>query len=599
MSDAAVTPHTFYIPVMGTGFTIDTPLKVAQFGISSSISLVDDVLIEKMRKHHAQSAGLPYQKISERDYDTRASRIRAYLNLVNYLVDQQIEAIRNQPFRPDQDITRYFQLLPEGPLKSTYKSMLKTRNPLKRRQLEKTLRSTIRPGRIDVNIMTKVDAIRRRNLKTDLSQPSDALSALRGFALSDLQSAVIFSAGLNPRLYQYAAEFPDFFPDANGQMKKQIIIKVSDYRSALIQGKYLAKRGLWVSEFRIESGLNCGGHAFASDGHLMGPILQEFSDQRENLKRTMEKLWRSSLQKMKAIADVPLPDLHICAQGGVGTASEHQFLLDHFNIDEIGWGTPFMLAPDVTLVDDDHLKKLKQAKPKDVSLSEASPLGIPFWSLRDSASEAQRMALLQSETPGSKCPKEYAITNTEFTEHPICTASRQYQSIKVKELKDADIQPEKKQSMLDRVLAKACICHDLAGSATTKLKLVKKAFPAICCGPNIAFFNKTTNLKQMVDHIYGRISLLKQARRPNMFINELRINFDWIANELDGYKRQISDRPMAYFQTFKANLTKGIETYRQLAEDMIDEQREAFLNELKDLEQRLEVLFLSLQEATS
>ncbi len=40
--------HTFSIPVMGTGFSIDTPLRVAQYGISSVISLVDDVLIEQM-----------------------------------------------------------------------------------------------------------------------------------------------------------------------------------------------------------------------------------------------------------------------------------------------------------------------------------------------------------------------------------------------------------------------------------------------------------------------------------------------------------------------------------------------------------------------
>lgn len=50
---------------------------------------------------------------------------------------------------------------------------------------------------------------------------------------------------------------------------KKVVIKVSDYRSALIQGKYLAKKGIWVSEFRIESGLNCGGHAFATDGYLL------------------------------------------------------------------------------------------------------------------------------------------------------------------------------------------------------------------------------------------------------------------------------------------------------------------------------------------
>jgi len=37
--------HTFHIPVMGIGYTIDTPLKVAHLGIDSVISLVDDQLI--------------------------------------------------------------------------------------------------------------------------------------------------------------------------------------------------------------------------------------------------------------------------------------------------------------------------------------------------------------------------------------------------------------------------------------------------------------------------------------------------------------------------------------------------------------------------
>ena len=37
--------HSFHIPVMGLGFTIDTPLKVAHYGIDSVISIVDDDLI--------------------------------------------------------------------------------------------------------------------------------------------------------------------------------------------------------------------------------------------------------------------------------------------------------------------------------------------------------------------------------------------------------------------------------------------------------------------------------------------------------------------------------------------------------------------------
>ncbi len=42
--------HSFHIPVMGIGYTVDTPLKVAQYGIDSVISLVDDILLEKLRK---------------------------------------------------------------------------------------------------------------------------------------------------------------------------------------------------------------------------------------------------------------------------------------------------------------------------------------------------------------------------------------------------------------------------------------------------------------------------------------------------------------------------------------------------------------------
>ena len=85
---------------------------------------------------------------------------------------------------------------------------------------------------------------------------------------SKLSSSVVFSAGMNPRLYSYLEEFEHFFPNENGELKKKIIIKVSDFRSAMIQEIFLQK-GLWVSEYRIESGLNCGGHAFATDGLLM------------------------------------------------------------------------------------------------------------------------------------------------------------------------------------------------------------------------------------------------------------------------------------------------------------------------------------------
>ena len=56
--------HKFHIPVMGLGFTIDSPIKVAHFGIDSVISIVDDDLIEKMRKVYSEKYEYEYSQIT-------------------------------------------------------------------------------------------------------------------------------------------------------------------------------------------------------------------------------------------------------------------------------------------------------------------------------------------------------------------------------------------------------------------------------------------------------------------------------------------------------------------------------------------------------
>ena len=81
--------HSFHIPVMGIGFTIDTPLKVSHFGIDSVISLVDDILIEKMRKMYCHKFNLPYTEITETNEDFRAERITNYLNMIHDLAEKR------------------------------------------------------------------------------------------------------------------------------------------------------------------------------------------------------------------------------------------------------------------------------------------------------------------------------------------------------------------------------------------------------------------------------------------------------------------------------------------------------------------------------
>ena len=83
---------------MGTGFMIDAPLRIAKYGISTVLSLVDDVLIEQMRKFHSQREGEPYEPITAHDEDARAHRITAYLNFDDRLVQRQVAQLQASPF---------------------------------------------------------------------------------------------------------------------------------------------------------------------------------------------------------------------------------------------------------------------------------------------------------------------------------------------------------------------------------------------------------------------------------------------------------------------------------------------------------------------
>ncbi|WP_374166590.1 hypothetical protein [Arcticibacter sp. MXS-1] len=309
--------HTFHIPVLGLGFTIDTPLKVARYGISSVLSVVDDILIERMREFYAQKDDEVFVPIKAGEPDSRARRITAYLNMINRKVNQQFDELRAQPFEEGTDITRYFDLLPDtSVLKSRYVEMIATQDAAVKRRLELALRAEMEKGAIDVNIMSKVDKMNyAANGELLGEENSDALAALRGFANSDLNSSIILSAGMNPRLYSYLENFKDFFPDAKGRLKKKIVLKVSDFRSAFIQAKFLAKKGLWVSEFRIESGLNCGGHAFATEGYLLGPILEEFKSKRQEMIADVFSLFQSALIARGTVVD-EAPKMRITVQGG-------------------------------------------------------------------------------------------------------------------------------------------------------------------------------------------------------------------------------------------------------------------------------------------
>lgn len=564
--------HTFHIPVLGLGYSIDTPLKVARYGISSVVSIVDDVLIERMRAYICGIHKEPYQAIGKTEPDARAKRITAYLNLLSDLIDEQISALKLQDFNCDTDLDKYFELLPEhSELKAEYKLMLEMPESYDKNAVQQKLKDGIIPGKIDVNIMSKVDKANSYKGVYLGDDHTDALAALRGFANSKLMSSVVISAGLNPRLFSYIDHFHDFQPAENGTFCKQVILKVSDYRSALIQAKVLAKKGLWVSEFRIESGLNCGGHAFATDGFLIGPILQEFKDNRKSMQEELFQLYSAARVAKTAVTPPTNLSQKITVQGGIGTAEEHRFLLNHYELDAAGWGSPFLLVPEATNVDQDTLKDLEDAGEQDYFISNASPLGVLFNNFSKSSAEIQKQERIDNGRPGSPCTKKYLCTNTEFTTEPICTASRKYQSLKIKQLEEAGLTPAALKSKIDLVTEKVCLCVGLCNSAYKKYDLLKprenKAV-SICPGPNLAYFDKQYTLRQMIDHIYGRNDVLEGKDRPNLFTKEFSLYVEYLKKEADNLMLEFTEKKAKYVTKFQQQMNNGIDYYRKLMADI-------------------------------
>lgn len=570
------TPHSFHIPVMGLAYTIDTPIKVARFGISSVISIIEDNLIEKMRCHYYEATGSTYQPITSKATDYRAKRITDYLNLVHRIVQEQMATLKSSSFEPGSDLNQYFEMLPdESDLKRIFGLMTDLSDPEDIQQLEDWLKGQIQPGSIDVNIMTKLDKTNMDAHGNVIEDGSDAVAALRGYANSTLSnSSVILSAGMNPRLFSYMEKHNAFDASSCGHFEKKIVVKVSDYRSALIQGKMLAKKGLWVSEFRIESGLNCGGHAFATDGYLLGPILEEFKNKKEELCTTLFEIYNQALVAKGKVGFTSAHPIKITVQGGIGTHAEHELLRKYFHVDSTGWGTPFLLVPQATTVDEATLQLLSKATEKDVILSKNSPLGVRFHYLKGTTGEKEKLNRIAKGKPGSPCTEKYLVSNTEFTKEPICTASRVYQKRKIAQLQEQDLPENEYKDQMQEVLDKECLCIGLSNAAIQvhqappfkKLEAVN-----ICPGPNIAYFSKIVSLKEMIDHIYGRINIIQHDDRPHMFMKELSLYVTYWTELLNEGKAIANKKKQDYIKTFYDNLINGISYYRDLTARLNEE----------------------------
>lgn len=579
--------HTFHIPVMGLAFTIDSPIRVAKYGISSVISIADDELIEKMRAFYSEKFDVPYQEITQKIHDYRAERITSYLNLVDKIVKEKFESFKTELAESKQALENYIAMLPnKSEIKKGLENLLLDGITFKE-NVKHYLENNLSPGEIDVNIMTKLDKDNFDNKEQLPIEFNDAHAALRGFANSNLTSSVVLSAGMNPRLFAYFENFSSFFPDINNNLKKKITLKVSDFRSAMIQGNFLAKKGLWVSEYRIESGLNCGGHAFATDGFLLGPILEEFKHKKDQLIQSAHDIMVKALgQKEMHIPETPL-DLKITVQGGVGTAEEHIFMLDYYNVDSVGWGTPFLLVPEATSVDTATRELLIGAKEKDLYLSHISPLGIPFNTVRGTTNEMFKQKRIDEGKAGSSCPKKFLALSKEFGAGGICTSSKKYQDVKLDELaaiKDT-LSEETFNKMKFNITEKACLCVGLANASYIEndIKITGQSQGVIICpGPNMAYFDKEVSLSEMVQHIYGNANVMTDTNRPNLFVKELKMYIDYLKNEISTVSDEITASQVKKLKAFKSNLFEGIAFYQDFFANT-----KYFENSIKEIQNQL------------
>ncbi|MCX8524980.1 hypothetical protein OF897_13760 [Chryseobacterium formosus] len=561
--------HSFHIPVMGLSYTIDSPIRVAQYGISSVISIIDDEIVEKMKNFYSKKFNLNYFGISTKTEDYRAKRITDYLDMMDDIITGKFESFKEEISKNTDALKNFMTMLPNtSELKNGLQNILNQGDSFAS-NIKSFIEKNLVPGSIDVNIMTKVDKDNYRNNEQLPVIFNDAHASLRGFAQSKISSSMVLSAGMNPRLYSYIEEFDDFFPDANNYIKKKIILKVSDFRSAMIQGNFLAKKGLWVSEYRIESGLNCGGHAFATEGLLLGPIMEEFKTKKNELISSAHSLMIKALEQKGKYAPIEPLEMKITVQGGVGTSEEHNFLLENYNVDSVGWGSPFLLVPEATSVDSETRNLLAKSKQNDFYLSNISPLGVPFNTVKGTSNEILKYQKEAKNKYGSSCPKKLLALSKEYSPEGICTASKKYQDIKLNELEDLknDLTNEQFQSKKNTITDKACLCVGLVNSAYLENGIETKGEKqgvVICPGPNLAYFDKELLLSEMIGHIYGNGNVLSETDRPNMFINELKMYVDHLQKDISNFYGELANSQIKKWNIFKSNLFEGINYYEEL-----------------------------------
>jgi hypothetical protein len=274
-------------------------------------------------------------------------------------------------------------------------------------------------------------------------------------------------------------------------------------------------------------------------------------------------------------------------------------LTKHYKLDSIGWGSPFLLVPEAVSIDTDTMNLLAKGGEEDYFLSHVSPVGVRFNNIKGASRDLEQQEKVKAGKPGAACTKKFILLNKEFTDRPICVASRQYQKIKIEELEAKNLPPEQHAKAYQQITVKSCICNGLGVATLNAHGMDTKkegTGVSVCPGPNLAYFSRQASLKEMVDHINGRTNLITHSHRPNLFVKELGMYLDYIDEEFDEIEMP-DNRQFKSWNDFLNNLQEGIQYYHGLFEKgagWSDETIDATMALLKHNQQRLDQLSAKL-----
>ncbi|WFO16940.1 hypothetical protein M601_003970 [Cellulophaga baltica 4] len=106
---------------------------------------------------------------------------------------------------------------------------------------------------------------------------------------------------------------------------------------------------------------------------------------------------------------------------------------------------------------------------------------------------------------------------------------------------------------------------------------------SICPGPNLAYFSKVINLKEMIGHIYGERNVMERMDRPNIFVKELGIYVEYLQNKIEEAGNILDTKQHKYLSLFAKNLKEGIGYYKNLFQSNMPEFENSYLKVLLEL----------------